>query len=492
MNFKLLLHTIAHLKPIQLVFQVKKRLIKAKYIHYSSPVHEILTLKATPISKYKSLEGNNFTFLNLTHEFEDWNYVGNGTLFTYNQNYFDFINDGEVGQEEACKWIDRFIHDISKISWGMDAYPIALRTINWMKFFCKNPECATKEREDSLWSQLCLLEKKLEYHLLGNHLLEDLFALYIGGCYFQCESLRKRSCALLVNQLNEQTLKDGAHFEQSPMYHCILLDRLLDCINFDPTTDFIVIAQNQLGWLDAICYEDGSWPFFNDAALGIAPTTDSIFDYARRLGLSWRKAKLDDSGYRKLSVEDMELLADVGNVMATYQPGHTHADTLNYEFRKEGVPIVVDTGISTYDKTPRRQYERSSIAHNIVVREGATMDSTDSCYEVWGGFRVGKRCITTILRDTGNELIAEHNGYSVPTKRRWILENNCLSVEDFFDGDAVSYIHLAAGVNPERVKVEGAEFVDILSTQYSNEYNRYIENKTIEIHFKGKCRYIIS
>lgn len=33
-----------------------------------------------------------------------------------------------------------------------------------------------------------------------------------------------------------------------------------------------------------------------------------------------------------------------------YIPGHAHADTFNYELRIDGVPFIVDTGISTYNK----------------------------------------------------------------------------------------------------------------------------------------------
>ena len=102
-----------------------------------------------------------FTFLNKSHSFSDWNFVDYGTLFTYNQNYFDFINDGFVKKDEALGWIDKFIADIPKIKWGMDAYPIALRSINWMKFFCKHPDVATQSREDSLWSRTCELSYAL-------------------------------------------------------------------------------------------------------------------------------------------------------------------------------------------------------------------------------------------------------------------------------------------------------------------------------------------
>ena len=485
MNFGLLLHTVLHLKPTQVLFQIKNRIIKAKYIQISAPIHNILELKTTPIARFQSLNGDEFTFLNLTHKFTDWNFVGKGTLFTYNLNYFDSINAEDFKIEEACKWIDKFIKERSAVTWGMDPYPIALRTINWMKFFCKNPSCATKEREDSLWSQLKLLERKLEYHLLGNHLLEDAYALYIGGCYFQNEKLRKKGYKLILKQLNEQTLSDGAHYEQSPMYHCILLDRLLDCINFGDTDELRNIVQKQLGWLDAICYKDGSWPMFNDAALGIAPNVSHIFDYAQRLGILWNTVKLGASGYRKLSDDKIEAIIDCGQITATYQPGHTHADSLNYELKIDGMPIVVDTGISTYDKTSRRQYERSTIAHNCV---SANKQNSD---EVWGGFRVGKQCKVTVLRDEQNLIEAYHKSFSKKCIRVFELKNGKFNVEDRYEGHAVSYVHLANGIQPERVKIEGATSVEILDTKYSVEYNRFIENKTIAIHFNGVCRYSI-
>ena len=237
MNYGLLFRTVKHLKPTQVYHQIKYRLVKVKYMPLSAPSVDVPTLKTTPIPKFKCLVGEKFSFLNLEHEFAGWNFTENGMLWAYNQNYFDWINQEGYSEEDGCKWIDRFISDVCKTEdvrckmVGLDPYPIALRSINWVKFFCRYPDAATKPRLDSLYSQIKLLEKKLEYHLLGNHLLEDAYALYIGASFFNDQPLLQRAKKLLLAQLDEQVLKDGAHYEQSPMYHCILLDRLLDCIN---------------------------------------------------------------------------------------------------------------------------------------------------------------------------------------------------------------------------------------------------------------------
>ena len=298
------------MKYTQVFHQVKYRLMKPAYKVYVAPKGNIPQLKTVPIEKTRCFEGGKFTFLNLEHPFAGWNFTDNGMLWAYNQNYFDWINQEGFAIEEGCDWMDKFIADV-KGGFPMDPYPIALRSINWVKFFCRYPECATKERLDSLYSQVKLLEKKLEYHLLGNHLLEDAYALYINACFFSDDNLYRKASKLLKAQLKEQILPDGAHYEQSPMYHCILLDRLLDCVNIcqgargmSQEVDLRCLseyAERMLGHLESLVWADKTFPLLNDSAYGIAPTPGQIFDYAKRLGIEWVVIPMKESGYRKLS-----------------------------------------------------------------------------------------------------------------------------------------------------------------------------------------------
>lgn len=491
MKYSLLLRTVKHLKLTQVIYQVKNRLIKPAYVALEAPnIESPNGLKTEPIARYTSWNGNQFTFLNLVHEFAGWNFTANGMLWAYNQSYFDWINQEGSNLEECCLWIDKFIEELPGNRIGLDPYPIALRSINWIKFFCKYPESATKKRVDSLYSQLKLLEKKLEYHLLGNHLLEDAYALYIGGAFFHDEKLLKKAAKLLLGQLNEQLLPDGAHYEQSVMYHCILLDRLLDAINVGEScavyeTELRLYAERMMGHLESIVWSDGDILMANDAAHGIAPKPAEIFDYAQRLGLKWNAIPLKECGYRKLQNEHLEAIVDVGNITATYQPGHTHADTFNYELRIGGLPFVVDTGVSTYNKTERRQLERSTIAHNTVSVDGKNSS------EVWGGFRVGRRCYSVITADTMHQIEAFHNGFEKKCLRKFSMSDSAFVVEDCYDGEAVSYIHLAEGADIKRVTIEGALMVDVKPWEYSTTYNQFHKGKVMEIHFKGQLRYII-
>ncbi len=492
MQLKLLAETVAHLKLIQVAYQVKAKVSKPKFEAVVAPDIKHVSGITTPIAKYPCYDRDQFNFLNIADTFHSWNQIDHGMLWAYNLNYMDWLNQEGLSVGECERWIDLFIDELPQNHVGLDPYPIALRAINWIKFFCKSSDSATKHRLDSLYSQIKLLEKKLEYRLLGNHLLEDAYALFIASIYFNDQTLYAKASNLLKSQLKEQILEDGAHYEQSPMYHCILLDRLLDCLCFSRTTDDMIVkdfleetAKNMLGHLESVAWEDGSIPLLNDAAYGIAPTPGQLFDYAYRLGLSWNKIPMKDCGYRKFADEHLEAIVDVGNITASYQPGHTHADTFNFELRIGGKPYVVDTGISTYNKTERRQLERSTIAHNTVSVDGK--NSSD----VWGGFRVGKRCHTEITEDTDRIIVAAHNGFGKECRRKFEMNAGCFTIEDWYDGDAVSYIHLAEGADEKRVNVEGAEKIEAKSWEYSTLYNQFHVGKVMEIHFKGNLKYTI-
>ena len=499
MNYGLLLRTVIHLRPTQVYHQIKYRLVKPQFKVVASPISVeqlvVSGFKTEPIQRYHCLEGKKFTFLNLSHEFAGWNYNEYGNLWTYNQNYFDWLNQPDMSAIEGVYWIDLFNSTLTTNSQlstlnsqlSLDPYPIALRSINWIKFFLRYPETVTKERLDSLYSQVCLLDKKLEYHLLANHLLEDSYALYISAAYFQDERFLKKATKLLLGQLKEQILPDGAHYEQSVMYHCILLDRLLDCINIGERggvngTSLRVYASKMLGHLQSIIYSDGSIPMVNDAAEGIAPKPEDIFDYAQRLFIKWEPLPLKECGYRRMSNGRMEATVDVGNITATYQPGHTHADSLNYELRIDGRPVVVDTGVSTYEKNERRQYERGTSAHNCVV-----VDSRNSS-EVWGGFRVGRRCNVRWKKEEGRCIEASHFGFGKECRRRFEMDDQRFLVEDWFDGEAISYIHLVEGTNPDVVEIENAIEIEKKECQYSTEYNTFHKGTVLEIHFRGHLK----
>lgn len=516
MNIKCLIFTLINLRFSQLFYQIKYRLFKSKYKRYNYEVKEPQLKLVGSIAKNKCLDGGSFEFLNISSKFTSWNDASNGMLWAYNLNYMDYLLQEVMTLEVGSKWIDKFIEDLPTNKIGLDPYPIALRGINWIKFISKYSEEIPSDKierwNNSLYSQYKLLEKKLEYHLLGNHLLEDAYSLFIASIYFSDEKMYLKSSKLLINELNEQILADGANYEQSPMYHCILLDRLLDCCNvsfnnirFESQDDINVFLREKtsqmLGHLSTIVYKDQTIPLLNDSANGIAPTPSGLFDYASRLSIEWEKLQMKECGYRKLCNEQIESILDIGNITASYQPGHTHADTFNYELRVEGVPFIVDTGISTYNKTDRRQYERSTKAHNTV-----SVDGKDSS-EVWGGFRVAKRAKVCVEHDEMTKVSAYHDGFGNNKLhyRSFEIFSNIFSIKDSIVNSqtAINYIHFASEVqivkydttfietSTAKVLIEGADKVEIVDGTISTEYNKFLNIKIAKMYFSKEMKYNI-
>lgn len=517
MNTTLIINTIIHLRPTQIYHQMLNRVVNPHFREWNGP------LSAAPLAFEPWIEkpacwsdsDGTFCFLNQEDNFKGWNSSRFGNLWTYNLNYMDWLLQPGIDAESAGEWIDRFIDDLPGNHVGIDPYPTALRAINWIKFICAHgrefPQQRVERWNHYLRAQCAMLERRLEWHLLANHLLEDLYSLFIASIYFNDEKLYRKISRLLSRQLEEQMLRDGAHYEQSPMYQCILLDRLLDCINFsannvkwDDQQQFNDLlrgyARPMLGHITAMVYSDGSLPLLNDSARCIAPTPDQLLAYGERLGLVPDTLAPSESGYRPFKAGRLEGIIDTGNIAATYQPGHSHADTFNYELRIDGKPFVVDTGISTYEKNARRQYERSTAAHNTV-----TVDDRDSS-EVWSGFRVGRRARVEIMQDTPRRITARHDGFGKDRlhTRDFEIGPDTLRINDHLpDGvKGVSRIHLAPGIlacvegstvvtPPARIATEGATRIEVVDNFVAQEYNKLRAARVVEIHFTGSLSYTI-
>lgn len=435
-----LFHTVRYLKLKQIFFRlyyVFRRFffkLKLEQVDYNS-TYQLKFIQCIP--SQKSYSDGKFSFLNISHRFDkiDWNLSSYGKLWTYNLNYFDFLNQEDISKEEGLFLILDFINKEKNLKDGLEPYPISLRVINWLKFISIH-QIKNDNIDDSLYMQISLLSKSLEYHLLGNHLLENAFSMLFGAYYFRDENFYLISNKLLEGELREQILDDGAHFELSPMYHTILLTRLLDCVNLTRNNSwkkdqlFQTLnenAQKMLGWLNEIKYKNDELPQVNDSTYGVSVSMKDLFSYCDALKLIPLRTKLSDSGYRKWAYDKIELLIDVGQIGPDYIPGHAHADTFNFELQYNGAPIIVDTGISTYEKNALRQLERSTESHNTIRVNG--INSSD----VWGGFRVGRRAKIVYLKESENSIEATHNGYNrikLRHTRSFSKNNNSINIYD--------------------------------------------------------------
>jgi hypothetical protein len=450
---------------------------------------------------YRSKDADTFEFLNLQYTFSlgiNWNYPGHGKLWAYNLTYFDFLHQPDLSTEEGVNAINTFIDDIETVQDGLEPFPISLRGINWVKFL-NSHAVSNQHIDDSLYAQYQILMDNLEYHLLGNHLLENGFSLLFGAYYFQDETFYEQAKKILEAELREQILDDGAHFELSPMYHQIMLYRVLDCANLVKHNGFKnhellgllnLKAGLMLGWLNDIVYGDGSIPLFNDSANKIAPQTHDLNNYAKSLGVTMVQSALGASGYRKFQNAQYECVVDVGAIGPDYIPGHAHADTFSFELTMGGKPFIVDTGLSTYETGCRRDEERGTHAHNTVEVMG-----TDSS-EVWGGFRVAKRARITMLEEKPNEITAKHDGYrafGIEHQRSWMFDENKILIRDRLNrtAKAVARLHFHPDVTEamitKHVSMRSDSEATISDYLYAPEFNKIIKAKVLEVSFEEMC-----
>lgn len=470
-----LLRTVVHLRAPQLLGRARLLLPRpSPELHPPPALRPVGGTWQTPARRQPSMLGpTSLRFLGLTRSLDEdgWDSPAVALLWRYNLHYFDDLNAIDAGQRHAwhVALVERWIAQNPPASGtGWAPYPTSLRVVNWIKWFCSIPrDRIPTEWLQSLAVQARWLMKRLEWHLLGNHLFANAKALVYAGLYFQGDEASRwldTGSRILLRELPEQILADGAQFERSPMYHALALEDVLDLVNLCRRHPLESVASLRtalservplmLDWLSCMQHTNGALARFNDCSEGIAPSTAELQAYAAAMGLPDPPPLLQEgarllvpSGYARMRRGEALLLADVAPIGPDYLPGHAHADTLSYELSVNGRQLVVNRGTSEYGTGPRRQVERGTAAHSTVEVGGI------SSSEMWAGFRVGRRARIRDLNLQGFELTASHDGYrfmpGAPVhERRWHLEDRSLLVEDCVDPacGGIARHHLAPGL----------------------------------------------
>ena len=115
-NIRLIINTLFYLKPKQVYYRayyfLKNKFTRRDFANnfkiYVSKIswHDSLSLKN---SYHNNLH---FNFLNHSHEFKcsiDWNFKDYGKLWTYNLNYFEYLNQDKLSKSEGLYLINVII-----------------------------------------------------------------------------------------------------------------------------------------------------------------------------------------------------------------------------------------------------------------------------------------------------------------------------------------------------------------------------------------------
>lgn len=472
MSLTLYYHTLRHLRLTQVVGRAWFALYRPRPDTSPAPSQRQIKSAVFPLPPLREgslVEENVFRFLNVERSLSDaadWNDPGADRLWLYNLHYFDDLNAAGRGRRRA--WHERLIarwitENPPGFGAGWEPYPLSLRIVNWIKWEWSGFSLSDAAVH-SLAVQARYLRGRLEYHLLGNHLLANAKALVFAGLFFEGDESRKwldLGLGILESELTEQILADGGHFERSPMYHSIVFGDVLDLLAMSRVFPSVLppraserwteVAGRMFTWLAAMCHPDGDIAFFNDSVFGLALTPAQLGACARTLDLPISAPpddeilRLEPSGYVRIRRDRLQIIFDAAPVGADYIPGHAHADALSFELSLGTERVLTNSGISTYNVGPRRAWQRSTAAHNTVE-----IDGEDSS-EMWSAFRVARRArpfdLTVERSETALRVACSHDGYQrlegKPIHRRTIeLGEPVLRVSDSISGTGN---HQAAG-----------------------------------------------
>lgn len=514
-KIKLILSTIKYLKPRQLKYQLFYRLKKVKNLKYYQVQFDFAKINALrfegKVWVSKSYLGDNcFSFLNIEFCFGNkinWNEQRFGKLWNYNLQYCNYLLQDDIATAQKVDLLRELYGALLSGNLALEPYPASLRCINVIRLISSGIQL-DNDLLTCLHAELSFLSQRLEFHILGNHLLENAFAMAMGGAFFDEELWFDRGVELIISEIEEQTLSDGAHFELSPMYHQIILFRVLEFYDWyskykkksDEKLKFLSKkAALMLNWLSKMTFENGDIPLFNDSANGIAYSSCWLFNYGVSLNLPKLDTPLKESGYRAVNYGIYECRIDFAQIGASYQPGHSHADALSFILYVNKRPLFVEQGTSTYQIGERRSLERSTQAHNTVE-----LNHTNQS-EVWGGFRTAQRAYVDVIKDEKNIYKAKHNGYErdfkVTHTRTFTFSENSVEIHDTLSkkSNGKCYFHLYPGTtielleenkylinNNTKIAFGGANDIIVENYEFADSYNTYQTGERLVVFFDQK------
>lgn len=476
------LSTVRHLKPVQVAGRLRRILLPLREVPPARGVRGLhrRVPELPSVLEDGGFDGRSFSFLNRRLPFEGnerWSAPGAEALWVYTLHYFRYLH-ALPPAEGLSLMRDWMACNVDPASAGWDPYPTALRIREWLEWLEAHPEAPDADREAilrSLASQTEALKRRLEYHLLGNHILEDAISLCWAGLSLEADgagSWLDVGARLLERELARQVLEDGTHEERSPMYQAFLAEGLLRlrgvaASSVGSRAEAIADLSGSSGRrlvrsLAHLVHPDGDYALLNDCSLKSAP---SLGQLAARFGIGASIDSPEDShwalpqaGYLGWRARGGNYFVfDVGPIGPDHQPGHGHADALSFELSTHGRRLLTDTGVFSYERGASRMADRGTAAHNTAEIDGRNQS------EVWASFRCGRR-----VRPAPSEVSAASSslsisgGYDGPGlgiqrishTRRWTRRASAVQVRDEVRApgrhSAVLRLHCAPGIRPSR------------------------------------------
>lgn len=483
----LYINTIKYLKLIQILYQIWNRLpgkerrkIKngdrkrnTKRIMPISILIPILDFDEEYLSRFciEDLLENQIELLHEKHSvnLKKWKMTDASHLWNYNLHYMEYLIPLAVAcrsdktnqcfekwREYVNAWIEHPAED------SFEPYTISIRIPNLlicMNILQEKVRGSELERKlaDSIYQQYQYLLATQELGLLANHYFENLKTILICSVLFGENDIYQKYFARFLQQIEEQILSDGIHFERSLMYHKIILEDILRVyMVLEKRADakrLIPVMECMSEALASICRGFRHTPLFNDAGDNVAKNTSSLLRAVQ--GVTGRIASdyqtsFPISGYYKLYGGKNTLLFDCGQMGPSYMCGHAHCDCLSFELARNGKMLFVNSGTYQY-QGKLRQFFRSTMAHNTVM-----IDKREQA-ELWGEHRAARR-MTGIRGTVGDCFVSgefrsfcgDHFDRMIELTESYMRITDCIHAKDGKSHWARQFFHLACDCHYEQ------------------------------------------
>lgn len=483
-------NTIKYLQPIQIRYQIKNRIrrkinrhvLKDSCSSFELEIQEIRILipeidcEKEYLQRFdvNKLLDNYIILLHEEHRIENnWNIEDASHLWNYNLHYLEFliplaVQYIETGEKQYfTKWkelIKSWLEHPSKDSF--EPYTISMRIPNiliCMEILRTELRGTELERKliATIWQQYMYLLHTQELSLLANHYFENLKTIVICSILFKELSIYHKYYELFLEQIDEQILPDGIHFERSPMYHKIILEDILRVYRVLYFSGYICDADKLMSVIHnmtmaMIELERGfdRTPLFNDVGNNISKSKQVLYKAIQKMYdfEETDKWSLEHSGYFKLSNQKCEILFDCGDIGPSYMGGHSHCDCLSFELSVCGKVIFANSGTGQY-QGELRSFFRSTAAHNTIM-----IDRREQS-ELWGEHRVARRISNVKGAVKENRVIGSFRSYSGDYFRRQLTWEE--------DG----YLVISDGIIPQDKNKHIARQFFHLAPEYTYEHN---------------------
>ncbi|CAA6604974.1 conserved hypothetical protein [Rhodospirillaceae bacterium LM-1] len=444
-------------------------------------------------------EKGRIRLLNLEHDFRlpaEWHPSSKPHLWRFALNYFEWLADlkaaghADVARGLIADWLERNA-DATAECWH--PYPTSLRLFSWLShapWLLENADVTfEKAFLGGIDSHARHLSRLVEYDVGGNHLIKNLKGLIAAAACLPSHAYRlDRWMDALKDQIDEQILPDGFHYERSPSYHLQVLIDLIDISDllYAPPAWLTNAIQRMLPALSTMRHPDGGLALFNDGDVGDPKLLNALDG---RFGKPDPLPMLPDAGYARLEAGDMVVIFDAGLCCPDHLTAHAHADTLSFEMSVGKERVIVNSGTYAYQDPLRNQF-RGTASHSTI------MVNQENCAEVFGTFRLGRRPQRVELFRDGDWIVGRHDGYrhlGVTVERRLRLTQKGLEGEDrVLRGKPVSYnaAFLSSCNNEERgiigsmLLIHNGSYMKSLC-KTSPHYYCFIGSSVHYISFKG-------